>query len=197
MAVIGWILLGIVGVSVAVIVILLATPLHLRLEAEAGDAARLVVDARTLWGLSPRLRLVDTDRPREATPRHREKAKKTGRDKRDKGWSMPGGRAAMWRLAEGVPGLLRGELARIHLDRVDVEARFGTGDPADTGRLYGLLTPLVYAVPHPAAALRLTPDFTRRCLEGHGEAALHLTPVALTCPVIRLVWNVYVRPRWR
>lgn len=192
MIVVGWLLLGLVALCLGLVLVLVATPLHLRLEGEAGQTSRLVLDIRTLWGLSPRLRLVDTDRQREKKKKPKTKTKRE--KKARKHWSPPGGRQAMWRLAQGLPDLLRGEVAKIHLDTLELQGRFGTGDPADTGRLYGLLTPFIYGMPRQTVALAIAPDFNHRCLEGGGVIALHLTPIALTFPVIRLLWDVYVRP---
>jgi hypothetical protein len=186
MALVGWILLGLLALGLGAVLVLLATPLHLAFAAEAeGVHGRLVLDARTFWGLAPRLRVLDTARPRKP-----DKAKPEEPRKRQSGTRKRRGPTLTFervqRLAAGVPDLLGGELARIHLDQLSLDARFGTGDPAETGRLY--------ALPGRACALTLVPDFNRACFEAKGEAALHFTPAALTVPVIRLAWNVFVRP---
>lgn len=193
MAVLGWILLGLLALCLAVVVILVATPMHLRVEAEAGERTRIVLDMRTLWGVSPRLRLVDSDRPGGWRPDRPSKRKRRG--KRDGGgWSLPGGPGTARQLIRGLPEVVRGEFARIHVDRLELDARFGTGDPADTGRLYGYLTPLAYALPARRVSVILRPDFANACFQGRAEAALHLIPGALVWPLLRLAWQVFVRP---
>ena len=199
MAVLGWILLGVLALCVFAVMILVATPLFLRLSADAGAGARrrVVLEARTLWGLTPPLRVIDSDRPRknarktDATPPRPGKRKRKSGDGR---WRIPRPRVGMRRLFEAGTQIIGDELARIHLDRLDLDARIGTGDPAETGRLYGYLTPLIYGLPRERWRLAVRPDFDRAVFEGRAEIALHLVPVALLGPVIGLIWNIYVRP---
>lgn len=80
------------------------------------------------------------------------------------------------------------EVARqVHLDRVRVALRFGTGDPALTGQIYGQLMPLVHGGLLPRAAeVTLWPVFDRACLSGDAEVVLRVTPLRLVFPLLRL-----------
>lgn len=90
-------------------------------------------------------------------------------------------------ILRAVPQFL-GELAqRVRIDRLRVAARFGTGDPALTGQIYGQLMTLVHGPFLPVAAdLRLSPDFDRACLSGDAEVVLRIIPLRLAGPLLRL-----------
>lgn len=77
---------------------------------------------------------------------------------------------------------LRRLLSSFHVQLLSLELRFGTGDPADTGILFGRLQaamPVTYATPR--VDVDLDPDFHRSIFEGAGELRLRATP-------LRLVW---------
>ncbi|SMH49273.1 DUF2953 domain-containing protein [Maritimibacter sp. HL-12] len=196
MGALGWILLALLALVLLAVGLLAATPLHLRLAAESGRAqGRVTLEARTLWGRTPPVRLLDTDHPGAKARREaRRPARRRDRETKDKGWSPPISWEQTRRIAQGVPVLVAGEAACIHIDRLDLDARIGTGDPAETGRLFGYAAPLLYGVVRETVALRLTPDFERATFEGRADLALHLTPIALLGPIIRLAWSVFVRP---
>jgi len=82
--------------------------------------------------------------------------------------------------------MFRGEMRRIHFDSLNVDIRFGTGDPAETGQIFGLATPFIYGFPSDAVSVSLQPDFVQECFRGRIEAALHFIPVALLGPIVRL-----------
>ncbi len=180
MAPLGLIAAALLGVVLLVAIVLVATPLHLAVEAESGDATRAELSLRTLWGLSPALRLpLDTGR------RRRQRSKRRKR--------RSGGRRNRW-FGEGIalPRLssLRGLFARITFDRLELDLRFGTGDPAETGWLYGYLTAFAHALPVRAGAIRLRPDFGAAVVAGRAEARLHFTPLALVVPIVRILREV-------
>lgn len=193
MAVFGWILLVLaLGAGVA----LAATPLHLRLVAEGRAAqVRVVLEARTLWGLTPAVRLLDTARAgKPGQSGHAQSDRTRHPKKRSRVRSDRVSRSRVMRIARGMPRLIAGEAGRIRVDSLDLDARIGTGDPADTGRLFGYAAPLVYGIARETVSLRLIPDFDRAVFEGRAELALHLIPIAVLGPVIQLAWAVFVRP---
>ncbi len=60
------------------------------------------------------------------------------------------------------------------------QGRFGTGDPADTGRLFGRIQtvhPALYATDR--VTVDIEPDFDRRVLVGEGAITLRVTPLRL------------------
>ena len=85
---------------------------------------------------------------------------------------------------------LRGLTQRITFDRLELDLHFGTGDPAETGWLYGYLTALAHALPVRAGTIRLHPDFGGAVVAGRAEARLHFTPLALVLPTVRILRDV-------
>lgn len=164
------VLWGFLGLAALIFVLVaaLATPLHLTLRLDSATAeARLSL--RPLWGRAPALNLRrgQLGRRGRLAPRHTREPRRL---------SLP-------RIAT-----LRRFLARVHVDALDLDLSFGTGDPADTGALYGYLTAAAHVLP--GAALRLRPDFHATGLSGRGEARLHVTPLALVLPGLRLAREI-------
>lgn len=188
-----WTILGVVGLLLALVVVLVATPMHLRLVAAAGENAGFRAEIRTLWGLSPRLNLEGGgggDGAAETPP----KRKRGKRRKRRRGGI--GAEDAM-RLLKAVPHAAVTALRRIHIDGLRLRATFGFDDPADTGEVFGLLTPWVYGLPTELCDVRIQPDFDGPRFEGSAELSVHLTPVAVVWPAVRLALIVWGMWRWR
>lgn len=187
-----WAILTLIAVVLLVLGVLLATPMHLRLIAEAGANARLRAEVRTLWGLSPRLSVDSATggsgvRPpkRRRTPRAEAKP-----EKRRSGGVEP---EKILRVLRALPDALMTAFGRIHVDRLRLRAAFGFDDPADTGQAFGLLTPLAYGLPSDRVEIGLEPDFERRRFEGTADLSLRLTPLAVAWPVLRLgllIWRL-------
>lgn len=81
-----------------------------------------------------------------------------------------------------VAGWVRASLASLTLREVSLWARFGTGDPAGTGELFGrfqAVLPPVYASRR--ARVDLTPEFEEAVFEGGGSLTLRARP-------LRLLW---------
>lgn len=82
-----------------------------------------------------------------------------------------------------VAGWMRASLASLTLREVSLWARFGTGDPAGTGELFGrfqAVLPPVYASRR--ARVDLTPEFEEAVFEGGGSLTLRARP-------LRLLWE--------
>ena len=62
------------------------------------------------------------------------------------------------------------------------------GDPAETGLVFGLLTPLIYGARSDTVRLDVRPDFDRLCAEGHLDAIVQITPVRLVPVALRFGW---------
>lgn len=186
-----WTILAIVGVLVALVVIVVATPMHLRLLADAGDGFDLRAEIRTFWGLSPPLRLEgDRHAARVAgvlrKPRKRKPERRSAHEV-DEDDDTGVGVSEVMRLLRAVPDAAMTALRRIHLDRLRLRAVFGFADPADTGQVFGQLTPLVYGVPCARCEVQIEPDFDGPRFEGSADVSIHLTPLAVAWPILRLV----------
>lgn len=185
-----WAILGVVGLLFLLVVIVVATPMHLRLVAEAGDRFAAEAEIRVLWGLAPRVSLKTgrhghrvakvLRKPRKRKPVRRQEPQ----EERDEGDRFSA--AEVSRLLTASPEAALTALRRIHLDRLSLRAVFGFDDPADTGQVFGQLTPWVYGVPCERCDVQVRPDFDGRKFEGRAEIAVHLTLLAVAWPLLRL-----------
>jgi hypothetical protein len=93
------------------------------------------------------------------------------------------------RLLAALPRFLGAMMMAFRVERLSLRGRFGTGDPALTGEVYGALAPMMFGtVGVPRVDLRLEPDFGRRTLSGEGQVVLCLRPIALAGPTLRFLW---------
>lgn len=185
-----WAILGVVGLLLLLIVIVVATPMHLRLVAEAGDRFDAEAEVRVLWGLAPRVSLKAERhghrvakvlrKPRKRKPVRRQEPQ----EEHDDGDRITA--AEVSRLLMALPDAALSALPRIHLDRLSLRAVFGFDDPADTGQVFGQLTPWIYGVPCEKFDVQVRPDFDGKRFEGSAEVAVHLTLLAVAWPLLRL-----------
>lgn len=172
--------LALTVLGLAVLAALMLLPVRLMVRA-GSSPARLVVRLRVMGGLLPWLTVLDSDRPRGAAPAPDDQPEDAPSRRLD--------RARAGRLLRALPGLLRGLLGPVRIERLWLDARVGLADPADTGALYGALTPLVYGLgPALGAGVRLVPDFSGPVLAGEGEAVLSVVPARWLGPVARFAW---------
>ena len=76
--------------------------------------------------------------------------------------------------------LLRRLRGCIHIRRLRLHVLLGLDDPADTGRLWGMVGPLALLVPVPAGAdLAIQPEFTGATLQIDGEGAVRILPIEI------------------
>jgi hypothetical protein len=86
--------------------------------------------------------------------------------------------------------LLRDLLGRVQVRRLDLDLRLGFDDPADTGRLWGIIGPVsaVLALPH-AARVSVTPVFTEPLLYLDAHAEARIVPAALLLALLGFVFS--------
>ena len=97
------------------------------------------------------------------------------------------------RMLRNGPRLIARIAARVKFEAVDANISFGLPDPADTGMIYGALTPLVRLVGAAGRShIALYPDFNDVVFNGHGRIAVRFTPVALIPPMFSFGWNTFV-----
>lgn len=163
---------------VALVVLVLVTPVRVQAQLRSTPHWHYRVDAWLLGGLSPRLPLVDSRRPRK--PKLRKPKPKTTR------------RAAPDGIANALPRLIKELLQVVHLEELRLDAGFGLPDPADTGQLYGCLAPLQYAGFLPEQTnVSLRPNFTGQSFDCALDGSAHFTAAALLPPAVRFGWRVY------
>lgn len=101
----------------------------------------------------------------------------------------------MRRLAAAVPDILAGLIRPVRLEHLAGRAEIGLADPADTGRLYGYLTPVLYGLPHSAPdTIQITPRFDGPHAEGHVEVRLRVVLAAWIPPGLRFGWQAFGPP---
>jgi len=160
----------------AVLVLPLATPARLRLSA-GSDPARLRVTLRLLGGHAPAIRVIDTAHPRRKTG----PAAATRRRAVDPAARRGTGRRFPPRA---LLSFLRDLLLRITVRRIDGVLVCGTGDPAETGQIYGALVPLMVLS---NGRFQMHPEFDRPVLAARLDLEISAIPVALLPACLRLV----------
>jgi hypothetical protein len=180
MTLILWMLFLTVGACIAVLV----TPTLICLSVTSQQRLDWRIDVRFLGGITPTISLHKAQRSRRSD---RRKAKPSKPQRRR---AMPTGRRRD--ILRAAPRLVAETLGSVTLTRLRVDCDFGTGDPADTGRLCGLLMPLQHAAPLPAATeVFLRPDFTKRRFSGDIAADFRVTFAALILPLLQFGWRSF------
>ena len=177
-AVLFWVLVALLAAVAA----LLCLPVRLRLFAKSEPARVARVDLGLLGGWVPWIALFDTERPKRRKAKQKREKKRMSRKRRRRG-----------RIPRGLPGLLRGLLAQVRVERFELDCTFGLGDPAETGQLFGVLAPLQYGTAWawgPGTRIALVPDFDRARLDGRADVILSLVPIRWLPPVLRFAWGL-------
>ena len=181
MPVILMILLWVLGLLLLVVALAVATPLRLRLSAKSDPTWRSRVVARPFAGMCVPITIYDSTRPHEQKPQ-KEKTPVKSRTKRKSRRSI---NAEALRL---IPATIGQMLRQIHVDNLLIDGEFGTGDPAETGQIFGQLTPFIYAN---NLDIRLRPNFAVACLRGRAEAQLSVIPIRFLWPLAALIWHAF------
>jgi len=191
-AVLLWLLAGLLAVLIVIVIV----PIHLNVTAQSGGTPAMRLQLRLLSaGLPPLFTLTPGGRSDRKEPAARPAKVLSKRKKRTRGWFSARLRQSLPRLLTNVPGLIADTLSGIHLDLLHAKGRFGFSDPAETGRVFGQLCPVIYALPTERIDLTCTPDFNRRCLEGEIELAVHFQIIRLASPTLGLLWRAVIWPK--
>lgn len=178
-----------VPLALAVLVLaLLAAPVLVLATADTSARPPTTVRIGLLGGLVPPFAVTGGSGAAET------RKKKAPRKKRDEAQR----RGPRFRLvgADDVWRLARDFFRAVHIRRLVVDADFGTGDPADTGTLFGRLTPLIYGFGgSERVQIALRPDFGAERLDGRAEAVLSVVPLALLFPAARFAFALWRRDR--
>lgn len=187
-AVLYWSGVGVAALLGAVL-LLLAVPLDVRASIVSEAALSWSVQIRGLFGLL-RFERGSTSRrsaERKAAEHAAAEAEPAGTRRRQRGVPRLFTDAAVWRRALR---LLRASLRGLTLRRVDAQLRFGLEDPADTGRLYGMLVPgLMLLDSRMPGRVAVAPDFEHAGLAGRAAGELRIVPLRVLAPVASFgVW---------
>jgi hypothetical protein len=85
--------------------------------------------------------------------------------------------------------LLARRLVRsIHVQYVEVDLEVGTGDPAETGLIFGVIAPSVALATFGFTPnIRIQPNFVENTLEGYARVAVRVYPIMLLPPLVAFV----------
>lgn len=157
------------------LVVFLAIPVELKFDLRRWEGERKShVTLVWLFG-TVRLPLGTKARPKPEQPRKEEKVKE-GRRR-----AGPSRMLSMLQT-EGFPGrvlqLARDLLRRIRIRDLSLDARLGLDDPADTGRLWGVVGPLAVMLPSSRAMqVSIQPDFAAEVFEYQGQGHISIIPI--------------------
>jgi len=172
-----------IGVSVALMVVALAAPVVVDIDAERGETAAVRWRVTWLFGLldarSGTRRGAATTAPESAAPQPREPATRRKR----------GGRVALAALrtrgfARRVARLIGTLFRRVQIERFHVAGRFGLEDPADTGFVYGCLSPLVVLAGTEGLNVHCGPMFEEAGVKGVIGATVRVRPLAVLGTIV-------------
>lgn len=176
------------------IVAALAAPLHLDLRVELAERVRGNARLRWLFGLIDVAIGGAARRPGSA----RRNRARTSPRRRPTNSSAPRREvlAAVRtpQFLHRVARLVEGVLDAVRVDHLAVRARFGLGDPADTGQACGILLPLATMASLRHIELDLVPDFERAVLAGACAGTVSVTPLRVIGVVLLFMCSP---PVWR
>jgi hypothetical protein len=182
------------GLLLLALATVLLVPVRLIACVQTSPRLAYTLEARWFGARAPRITLVDSRRPsHHAANRWRSKrAAHPARARRVRPTRRRLGRGSGSRMLAALPSLLGEVMGSIRWESFRLDAEFGLDDPADTGQLYGCLTPLQVGMPWPpGVCIALRPNFERACLEGELQATLRLRAAALLPPAVRFAWRAF------
>jgi hypothetical protein len=171
-----WVLLAILFVFVA----LLAVPLEWTFKVQLDETHR-AGDSHIRWLFG--LVHVRTNAKADNEDSERPKKTKKGRGKRNR--RKVGAALSVDGFVSRLLTLARRLLAAIHIQQLNVQARLGLGDAADTGRLWGVIGPLSALLSLPGATrIYIEPDFFEEVLELESDGRIQVVPLQLVALVL-------------
>ena len=191
LAVLGWVILA----FVVMLVLIAFSQMHIRIILRSNERAQLMFELRLFSARLPSIlriaKILSAQESKPVTPAPEAIITRN----RANGFRI---RSALSRRftahLRDVPTVVVDTLSGIHLDRISLRAQVGLTDPADTGRLYGLLCPFKYAIVSDRLDVDMTPDFAKAGFEGNAELSLHFVPARLAWPTIRFASRVIMAP---
>ena len=174
-----WVLVSLLGVlclGLALLAVAASFPVNVDFRISRNEATSVSISARFFSGNGPKISVFDSDRPRKKKLQKKREEPNRGR------------KNVARNVASEAFRLVLSLLHLVDFKRINVDADIGLGDPADTGQLFGLLTPLIYGV---GADISVRPVFDRACLNGMCEVTFKVTPVALLLPFARFGWQIF------
>ena len=184
MATVATIALWLFALLIVLVLAVVLTPVRLTVLMRSTPQLDWQVAARVFGGISPEVQIHDSSRRRAKRQDKAEAHEPSRAQQRVRGMRL--------RFITAAPELLVGLLRQISISRLKIDADVGLGDPAETGQLFGLLAPIIYARPTTSAiSVDLRPDFVSPRISGKINVELGFVPAAFILPGARFAWRVY------
>lgn len=166
------------------IVVLLAVPVEIIFTIEYDEGRRNEFAVGWLFGL---LRIPVKTRSSKQSPEKVEK--KTRR----RGWRKVLTLVRNVYFRKRLFRYIRGLVRSIEIKTLDAQARIGLDDPADTGRLWGVLGPLISLIPKiPKANIRIEPEFAAEVLALQCHGRISVIPLQILSLSMRFFLSPHV-----
>ena len=175
-------LLWLLGICLGVLVLVVVMPLRLE----------LAVHKQAHWQFRAALRPFGRFGPRIPLSGRKAKADKPAKKKGAGHAPRRVGKLRIDLAARAGAQFVRDVLKRVRIETAHLQMRFGLGDPAETGQVFGYLAPVIYGTSagH-QLSLEVEPVFDRVALEGEAELDCFLVPAALVGPLFRFGWAIF------
>lgn len=194
--------LAVLASLVALLLLALLMPWHVMVRARGQPEPGIFVDLRPAFAWMPRIaRLAAPLGPGEGAGKQANaaglaepaaRASVPARRRASRRWPPRLRTLDLRRIVAATLRFLAQEARALRPVRLRLEGRIGTGDPAETGRLWGALCPLLYSDLLPRnAVVALQPDFTGPRFELRADAELRILPLRVLWPAARLGWNLW------
>ena len=192
-------LVAVLAALIALTVALLAVPLVLFIEAERTD--KLKVRWRLFWLFGP---VPPRSRNRSAGPapgRAGARPADTPKKQRARGRRVAVALLRTRGLLERIVRLALALLRRVKLERLQLDAMFGFENPAETGFVYGCLSPVLVMADLQGLNVRCRPMFLESGLRGALRATIRVRPLLMVAPMVAFLVSPPVvraaRAAWR
>ncbi len=166
-------LIWIAAAVVVLALLALLAPWHLRFRGTTAPLA-LRLHLRLLGGHAPGIPIPLS----RATDREGARKTRKDRQKRPRKRAMP----------NGLRALIFGVLSALRVKRLRLTGRIGLPDPADTGTLWGCLTPAIYGLHGPERRIDIAPEFSGACLDLTGSGDIVIRPLRLLRAGLAFAW---------
>lgn len=187
---VAWLLVALI----AVLLLLAVTPLRVKGQFRSEPHRQFKVRAASLNGFLPFLTLFDSTTERAQKRKEKRKLKKKSKPKAKGGKTggRPGRMSRKMRMGRNIPALILNLINCISFEDITGKIIFGLDDPADTGFVFGLFSPIAYGLPPSKRVHMLVqPVFDRATLGGKADVEFSVTPVTLLPPLVRFGWRSF------
>lgn len=169
-----WALLAIIVFLVALLAVPLEWTFNVRQEAGERTSNSHI---RWLFGL---VRISTKGSPEAKTKPKKPKQSKKEKKPKAKRRHSPLAAVSVEGFVGRVLGLIRKLLSAIHIHHLNLNARLGLGDAADTGRMWGFIGPLSVLLNQPKATrIYIEPEFYDEVFDAQADGRIQVVPLRL------------------